>query len=48
METMREHALKFKARTYYAGVGIANAINYEAPIEKGEKYIINYNGIIEI
>ncbi|MDG3580779.1 Na(+)-translocating NADH-quinone reductase subunit F [Galbibacter pacificus] len=48
METMKEHALKFKARTYYAGVGIANAKNYEAPITKNENYIINYNGIIEI
>ncbi|MCM5663839.1 Na(+)-translocating NADH-quinone reductase subunit F [Galbibacter mesophilus] len=48
METMKEHALKFKAQTYYAGVGIANAKNYEAPLKKGEKYIINYNGIIEI
>ncbi|RAV28864.1 Na(+)-translocating NADH-quinone reductase subunit F [Sinomicrobium soli] len=48
METIREHALKFKARTYYAGVGIANAEDYEKPVIRGEKYIINYDGIQEI
>ncbi|WP_224483600.1 Na(+)-translocating NADH-quinone reductase subunit F [Robertkochia aurantiaca] len=48
METMKEHALKFKARTYYAGVGLANAGDYEKPVNKEENYIVNYNGIIEI
>jgi len=48
METMKEHALKFKAKTYFAGVGIANATNYELPVVKDQDYIINYNGIIEV
>lgn len=48
METIKEHALKFKARTYYAGVGIANAENYDKPIVKGRKYIVNYEGVQEI
>ncbi|MGS2761030.1 Na(+)-translocating NADH-quinone reductase subunit F [Sinomicrobium sp. M5D2P9] len=48
MEIVREHALKFKARTYYAGVGIANSENYEEPVVKGRNYIINYDGIQEI
>lgn len=48
MEIVREHALKFKARTYYAGVGIANAENYEKPVVKGRNYVINYDGIREI
>lgn len=48
METVKQHALKFKARTYYAGVGLANAADYEAPLQKTQDYIINYNGIIEI
>ncbi|RNL95234.1 Na(+)-translocating NADH-quinone reductase subunit F [Sinomicrobium pectinilyticum] len=48
MEIMREHALKFKARTYYAGVGIANAENYEEPVVRDRNYVINYDGIQEI
>ncbi|UGU15253.1 Na(+)-translocating NADH-quinone reductase subunit F [Sinomicrobium kalidii] len=48
METIKEHALKFKARTYYAGVGIASADNYEKPVRKDRKYIVNYDGIQEI
>ncbi|MGS2739826.1 Na(+)-translocating NADH-quinone reductase subunit F [Sinomicrobium sp. M5D2P17] len=48
MEIVREHALKFKARTYYAGVGIANAENYEEPVVKDRNYVINYDGIREI
>ncbi|MBC9795151.1 Na(+)-translocating NADH-quinone reductase subunit F [Sinomicrobium weinanense] len=48
METVKEHALKFKARTYYAGVGIADAEDYEKPVLKGRNYIVNYDGIQEI
>ena len=48
MEKMRDHALKFDARTYYAGVGIANSIDYELPVSKEEDYIINYEGLQEI
>ncbi|UNY97342.1 Na(+)-translocating NADH-quinone reductase subunit F [Zhouia spongiae] len=48
METVKEHALKFKALTYYAGVGIANASDYEKPVNKQQNYIIKYDGLIEI
>ncbi len=48
METIRAHAVKFKARTYYAGVGLANASDYDKPVSKNDNYIVNYNGIIEI
>lgn len=48
METIKEHALKFKAGTYYAGVGLANARDYEQPLRRNEDYIINYEGLIEI
>lgn len=48
LETMRAHALKFKARTWYAGVGLANATDYHKPVNKEDNYIVNYNGIIEI
>lgn len=48
LEIMKEHALKFKARTYYAGVGIANAEDYEKPVFKNKNYVVNYDGIIEV
>jgi hypothetical protein len=48
METFKRHAQKLNAKVLYAGVGIANASDYEKPILKNEDYIINYNGIKEI
>ncbi len=48
METIKAHALKFKARTYYAGVGLANATDYEKPIVKEDNYVVNYQGTQEI
>lgn len=48
METFKAHAIKLKAKILYAGVGIANALDYEKPVTKNEDYIINYNGIKEI
>ena len=47
-ETMKQHALKFKARTYYAGVGLANAKDYNLPVTSDEDYVVNYPGIKEI
>jgi hypothetical protein len=48
LQTMRVHALKFKARTFYAGVGLANSANYDLAVTSNEDYTINYNGLIEI
>ncbi|MDT0641682.1 Na(+)-translocating NADH-quinone reductase subunit F [Zunongwangia sp. F363] len=48
MESMKEHALKFNARTFYAGVGLANSLDYEKPITSEEDYVVNYNGWQEI
>lgn len=47
-DTIKSHALKFKAATYYAGVGLANSKDYELPIEGDQEYVINYNGLQEI
>ena len=47
-ETMKQHALKFKARTFYAPVGLANAKNYELPVTDNDDYVVNYPGIKEI
>ncbi len=48
MEKIRDHALKFNARTFYAGVGLANSTDYEKPVTREEEYIINYEGLQEI
>lgn len=48
VQKIKDHAIKFNARTFYAGVGIANAQDYEKPVIKGEEYIINYEGLQEI
>lgn len=48
MLKMRDHAIKFKARTFYAGVGFGHSNGYNVPIKKGEAYSIAYSGLIEI
>ena len=48
MEIVKQHALNFKARTYYAGVGIANANDYSKAVIKGDKYLNYFNLITEI
>ncbi|MFD0862683.1 Na(+)-translocating NADH-quinone reductase subunit F [Sungkyunkwania multivorans] len=48
MQTMKEHAEKFEAKMYYAGVGLVNANDKTRPLVNGEPYIIDYNGLKEI
>lgn len=48
MESIKEHALKFEAKTFFAGVGLANAANYELPVNDSEDYVVNYDGLQEI
>lgn len=48
MQTIKEHALKFKAKTYWAGVGLANAKDFNQPVSKEEDYVLNYKGLQEI
>lgn len=48
MESIKTHAEKFEAKTFYAGVGIANSEDYEKAVTKEEDYVINYKGIIRI
>ncbi|QSS97614.1 Na(+)-translocating NADH-quinone reductase subunit F [Psychroflexus sp. ALD_RP9] len=45
---IRSHAVKFKARTFYAGVGIANSVDYSIPISSDDDYVVNYSGLIEV
>jgi len=48
MEKVRAHAEKFEARTYYAGVGLANGRDYNDPLDKTAAVAINYQGLQEI
>lgn len=48
MNKMKDHGVKYKARTYYAGVGLANSKNYEIPVHHEEDHIVNFAGLIEI
>jgi len=48
MEKMKNHADKFNAITFFAGVGLANKVDYDKPVNKEEDYIINYQGLIKI
>lgn len=48
LETIKEHAKKFNARTFYAGVGLANSRDYELPVDSSDDYVVNYAGLQEI
>lgn len=48
MQSIKEHALKFDAKTYYAGVGLGHGSDYANPVIKDEDYTMVYNGLQEI
>jgi len=48
MQTIKEHATNFEAKTYYAGVGLGHGDDYGKPVIKGEAYTMIYNGLQEI
>ncbi|MFX0557369.1 Na(+)-translocating NADH-quinone reductase subunit F [Maribacter sp. CXY002] len=48
LNKMRDHALKFEARTFYAAVGLVNAKDYNLPVYLDEEYIVDYDGLVEI
>lgn len=48
MKKVKDQALKFEARTYYAGVGLSNAQDQSQPVYLNEQYIVQYEGLIEI
>lgn len=48
MRTVKDHAEKFEARTYFAGVGLSNASDRTEPLFLDEEYIVDYQGLIEI
>ncbi len=48
LNKMRDHALKFEAETFYAGVGLVNASDYKLPVYLNEEYIVDYDGLVKI
>ncbi|PKA82303.1 hypothetical protein ATE92_0431 [Ulvibacter sp. MAR_2010_11] len=48
MQTIKQHAQKFEAKTYYAGVGLGHGSDYAKPVIKDEDYTMVYNGLQEI
>ena len=48
MRTVKDHAEKFEARTYFAGVGLSNASDRTEPLFLDEEYVVDYQGLIEI
>ena len=45
MQTIKAHAEKFEAKTYYAGVGLGHGSDYAKPVLKNEDYTMVYNGL---
>ncbi|NKI30336.1 Na(+)-translocating NADH-quinone reductase subunit F [Croceivirga thetidis] len=45
---MKNHADKFEAKTYYAGVGLSNATDQNIPVYLNEDYLVDYQGLIEV
>ena len=48
MQTIKEHAKNFEARTYFAGVGLGHGDDYAKPVIKDVDYTMVYNGLQEI
>ncbi|MGB3591828.1 MAG: Na(+)-translocating NADH-quinone reductase subunit F [Nonlabens sp.] len=48
LKMMKDHGDKYKARTYYGGVGIANARDYDMPVHHEDDFVVNFAGLIEI
>lgn len=48
LQKVKDHASKFEARTWFAGVGLSNAADRRLPVFLNEEYVIEYDGLIEI
>ncbi len=48
MKNIKDHADKFDAKTYYAGVGLGHGSDYGKAVLKDEDYTMIYNGMQEI
>jgi hypothetical protein len=48
LEKVKNHAEKFEAITFYAGVGLANSKDYDQPLDSDSDYVVNYQGLTPI
>jgi hypothetical protein len=48
METIKSHAIKHEALTFYAGVGLTNAEDISLPVYLDEPYLVDYEGLVEV
>ena len=48
MNKVKIHAKKNNAKLYFAGVGLANAKDYNLPLTKNNPYVVNFNGLEKI
>ena len=45
IQEVKNHGIKYKATTYFAGVGFANAKDYDLPLTQSDKYAVNFDGL---
>lgn len=48
MNKMKKHAEEYKAKTYWAGVGLYDLIDNQEPVKKNLPYFVNFKGLLEI
>ena len=48
LDKVKNHAEKFEAITFFAGVGLANSNDYDQPLDSDSDYVVNYNGLTPI
>ena len=44
-QEVKDHGIKYKATTYFAGVGFANAKYYDFPLTQSDRYAVNFDGL---
>ena len=45
IRNLNNHGAKYSAKTYFAGVGFANANDYNLPLKKDDRYVVNFDGL---
>ena len=48
IKKLKDHADKFNATLLYAGIGLANAENYDYPVFKNSDYLVNFSDFEKI
>lgn len=48
LQKVKEHGKTQEAETYYAGVGLYNAVDKSLPVYLNEDYILDYDGLVKV